>query len=196
MPPKARRHIRKASSHALAVDSLRKQRLEVQTTLRTMRATMKKDDMLGYCTVCCQCCTAVSSRRCPGHSVRMHRAHCNVYGMSKENRKHARLMQKANRLGSQDLLEIAAMKGMAIFTDPNAPAPLSSTTEPPVGCGDCAASSTASSSRSSSSVSNVAAQQGTNCKTPLTSVVVQSELDEDALSHEHEPIDEDAHHSD
>ncbi len=46
MPPKVRRHILKASSHALAVDSLRKQRLEVQTTLRTMRATLKKDDML------------------------------------------------------------------------------------------------------------------------------------------------------
>jgi hypothetical protein len=116
--------------------------------------------------------------------------------MSKENRKHARLMQKANRLGSQDLLEIAAMKGMTIFTDPNAPAPISSTTEPPVGCGDCAASSSASSSKSSRSVSNVAAQEGTNCKTPLTSVVEHSELDEEALSHEPESIDQDAHHSD
>jgi hypothetical protein len=115
--------------------------------------------------------------------------------MSKENRKHARLMHKANRLGSQDLLEIAAMKGMTIFTDPNAPAPLSSATEPPVGCGDSAASSRASSDRSSRSVSNVAAQQGNNSRTRLTSVVVQSELDEDALSHTHEPIDEDAHHS-
>jgi hypothetical protein len=46
MPPKQRRHILKASSHALAVDALRKQRLEVQQTLRTMRANLKKDDML------------------------------------------------------------------------------------------------------------------------------------------------------
>jgi hypothetical protein len=31
-------------------------------------------------------------------------------------------MQKANRLGAQDLLEIAAMKNMTVFVDPTAPA--------------------------------------------------------------------------
>jgi hypothetical protein len=112
----------------------------------------------------------------------MRRGHCNVCGMSKENRKHARLMHKANRLGSQDLVEIAAMKGMTIFTDPNAPAPLSSAPEPPVGCGDSAASSKASFGSSSRSVPIVATQQGNNKNTPLISVVEQSELDEDALT--------------
>ena len=46
MPPKVRRHFLKASSHALAVEKLRGQRQEVQQTLRTMRADLKKDDML------------------------------------------------------------------------------------------------------------------------------------------------------
>jgi hypothetical protein len=38
-----------ASSHAVAVESLRKQRKEVQSTLRTMRANLKKDEMHGFC---------------------------------------------------------------------------------------------------------------------------------------------------
>jgi hypothetical protein len=46
MPPKVRRHILKASSHAVAVDDLRKQRKEVQGTLRTMRSQLKQEDML------------------------------------------------------------------------------------------------------------------------------------------------------
>jgi hypothetical protein len=46
MPPKKRRHQQIATSHAKAVDSLRKQRKEVQGTLRTMRAELKKDEML------------------------------------------------------------------------------------------------------------------------------------------------------
>jgi hypothetical protein len=46
MPPKVQRHIRKAGSHAVAVDVLRKQRKEVQTTLRNMRSELKKADML------------------------------------------------------------------------------------------------------------------------------------------------------
>ena len=45
MPPKVRRRSMKASPHALTVEVLRKQRLEVQTTLRAMRADLKKDDM-------------------------------------------------------------------------------------------------------------------------------------------------------
>jgi hypothetical protein len=108
--------------------------------------------------------------------------------MSEENRKHVRLMQKANRLGAQDLLEIAAMKGMNVFTDPNAPAKLSSATEPPVGCGGNAPNSRASSSSASGSVPNAAAEQGDSSKTPTTPVAVLSELDEDAVSHEHNPL--------
>jgi hypothetical protein len=46
MPPKVRRHMVKASSHAIAVDDLRKQRKEVQGTLRTMRTRLKQEDML------------------------------------------------------------------------------------------------------------------------------------------------------
>jgi hypothetical protein len=46
MPPKVRRHILKATAHAVAVDALRKQRHEVQGTLRTMRSALKQDDML------------------------------------------------------------------------------------------------------------------------------------------------------
>jgi hypothetical protein len=46
MPPKKQRHTLVATSHAKAVDSLRKQRKEVQGTLRTMRAELKKDEML------------------------------------------------------------------------------------------------------------------------------------------------------
>ena len=126
----------------------------------------------------------------------MRRGHCNVCGVSKENRKHARLMQKANRLGSQDLVEIAAMKGMTIFTDPKAPASLPSAPEPPVGCGDSAASSKGSDGSSSRSIPIVATQPGNNKNTPLISVVEQSDLDEDAFSHEHEPVDQDAHLSD
>jgi hypothetical protein len=46
MPPKVRRHVLKNSSHAVAVETLRKQRKEVQGTLRTMRSALKQDDML------------------------------------------------------------------------------------------------------------------------------------------------------
>ena len=49
MPPKARKHKVTASSHAVAVESLRKQRKEVQSTLRKMLATLKQDEMLEIC---------------------------------------------------------------------------------------------------------------------------------------------------
>jgi hypothetical protein len=49
MPPKARKHKVAASSHAVAVESLRKQRKEVQSTLRKMLATLKQDEMLEIC---------------------------------------------------------------------------------------------------------------------------------------------------
>jgi hypothetical protein len=94
--------------------------------------------------------------------------HCNVGGMSKENRKHARLMQKANRLGAQDLLEIAAMKGMTIFTNPNPEGMPASATEPPVGCGGNAEPSKLSASSASGSVLSAAALQGDVSKTPTT----------------------------
>jgi hypothetical protein len=46
MPPKARRQQLLASAHTKAVDLLRKQRKEVQSTLRNMRTELKKDEML------------------------------------------------------------------------------------------------------------------------------------------------------
>ncbi len=114
--------------------------------------------------------------------------------MSKENRKHARLMQKANRLGTQDLLEIAAMKGMNIFTDPNAPAKASSATEPPPGGGGDAASSHSSTGSASGSVPSAVAQS--NSKAPTTPVAELSELDEDAAPTDSQRCDEDTHLSD
>ncbi len=116
--------------------------------------------------------------------------------MSEENRKHVRLMQKANRLGAQNLLEIAAMKGMTAFIDPNAPATLSSATEPPVGSGGSALSSQASPVSASDSVPSAATVQGDSSKTPTTPVAVMSDLDEGAESHEHAPMIQDARNSD
>jgi len=115
--------------------------------------------------------------------------------MSKENRKHARLMQKANRLGAQDLLEIAAMKGMTVFADPTASAKVSSATEPPSGGGGDAASSHSSTGSASGAVPSAVSQQSS--KAPTTPVAVLSELDEDAVAPtDPEGRDEDAHLSD
>ncbi len=114
---------------------------------------------------------------------------CNVDGISKENRKHARLMQKANRLGSQDLLEIAAMKGMTMFTNPNPEGGVASATEPPVGCGASAVPSILSASSASDTASSVAAVQGDASRTPTTPVAVVGDLDEIAIPSEHEASD-------
>jgi hypothetical protein len=111
--------------------------------------------------------------------------------MSKENRKHARLMQKANRLGAQDLLEIAAMKGLTVFTDPNATAKVSSATEPPSGGGGGGAASSHSSSGSASgAVPSVVALQSS--KAPTTPVAVLNDLDEDVVPTDPERDDENA----
>jgi hypothetical protein len=113
--------------------------------------------------------------------------------MSKENRKHARLMQKANRLGAQDLLEIAAMKGLTVFTDPNATAKVSSATEPPSGGGGGggAASSHSSSGSASGAVPSVVALQSS--RAPTTPVAVLNDLDENVVPSDPERDDENAH---
>ena len=116
--------------------------------------------------------------------------------MSEENRKHARLIQKANRLGVQDLLEIAAMKGMSVFTDPTAPASLSSATGPSVGDDGNAMSSRSSGSSASGLSPNAVAAQGGSSTTPTTPLTVLSDLDGDAVSHEQNPPDQEAHDSD
>jgi hypothetical protein len=135
------------------------------------------------------CWTAVSWRRCPGHVFSVVLQHCNVDGICKENRKHARLMQKANRLGSQDLLEIAAMKGMTMFINPNPAGEVASATEPPLGCGAEAVPSILSASSASVTVLSVAAVQGDDSKTPTTPVAVDGDLDEIAMPSEHEASD-------
>jgi hypothetical protein len=122
------------------------------------------------------------------------RRQSHVCGMSKENRKHARLMQKANRLGAQDLLEIAAMKNMTVFVDPTAPAKATSATEPPPGGGGDAASSHSSTRSASGSVPSAVAQS--NSKAPTPPVAEQSELDEDSAPTVSQRCDEDAHLSD
>jgi hypothetical protein len=102
----------------------------------------------------------------------------------------------ANRLGAQDLLEIAAMKGMSVFTDPNAPANLSSATGPLVrDDGNARSSRSSGSSASGSNPIAVAAQSGTDT-TPTTPVAVLSDVDGDAMSHVQNPPDQDAHESD
>jgi hypothetical protein len=115
--------------------------------------------------------------------------HCNVSGMSKENRKHARLMQKANRLGAQDLLEIAAMKGMTVFTNPNPETQPASATDPPVGGGGNAVPSKLSASSASGSDRSAAAVQGEGSKTPTTPVALSGEVDEGAMPTEPEPTE-------
>ena len=115
--------------------------------------------------------------------------HCSVCGICKENRKHARLMQKANRLGSQDLLEIAAMKGMTIFTNPNPEGGVASATEPPLGCGASPVPSTLSASSASGMAPSVAAVQADDSRTPTTPVAVVGDLDEIAKPSEHEASD-------
>jgi hypothetical protein len=188
MPPKVRRHILKASSHVVAIDALRKQRKEVQGTLRTMRSALKQDYAL---TLHCLLHVLDSSvpEAVPGTLFTHVLQHCNVDGICKENRKHARLMQKANRLGAQDLLEIAAMKGMTMFTNPNPEGGVASATEPPVGCGASAVPSILSASSASCMALSVAAVQGDDSKTPTTPVALVGDLDEIAIASEHEASD-------
>jgi hypothetical protein len=114
---------------------------------------------------------------------------CNVAGMSEENRKHARLMQKANRLGAQDLLEIAAMKGMTMFTNPTPDGKSSSATEPPVGCDGLAVPNKQSASSASGSVPSAAANVGDGCKTPLAHLAVSEEMEDGAEPTEPEVSD-------
>jgi hypothetical protein len=105
-------------------------------------------------------------------------------------------MQKANRLDAGDLLEIAAMKGMSVFTDPNAPANLSSAAGPLVGDDGGAIGSRPSGSSAGGSQPNTMAAQSDTGTNPTTPVPVLSDWDGDAVPQAQNPPDQDAHESD
>jgi hypothetical protein len=101
--------------------------------------------------------------------------------MSKENRKHARLMLKANRLGQADLLEIACMKGMTVFTDPNAPSSVAAPVVPPVDYSAGASSSRTSSGSECNVPPNPSVEQEDCNKASSSPVAVLSEMDQEDL---------------
>ncbi len=105
-------------------------------------------------------------------------------------------MQKANRLDAGDLLEIAAMKGMSVFTDPNAPAILSSAAGPLVGDDGGAIGSRPPGSSAGGSQPNTMAAQSDTGTNPTTPVPVLSDWDGDAVPQAQNPPDQDAHDSD
>jgi hypothetical protein len=109
-----------------------------------------------------------------------------------ENRKHARLMQKANRLGPQDLLEIAAMKGISLMAATSLPAEPALAAEPPVGSGGNATHSVASCGLSSSSAGSRQANTGDMVVAPATPLAALSELDEDDSRGVTESLEHDA----
>jgi hypothetical protein len=124
--------------------------------------------------------------------MHMCHGHCNDRGISKENRKHARLMQKANKLGAQDLLEIAAMKGITMVADTKSTAELSLAAEPAVGIGSVSAGSVASSGISGSETPTAAAAMSDIGIAPPLEVDVMSEVEEDERRSVPETADEDA----
>jgi hypothetical protein len=100
-------------------------------------------------------------------------------------------MQKANRLGPQDLLEIAAMKGISLMAGTGLPAKPALAAEPPVGSGSNTTGSIASSGHSSSSASNSAAITGDFVVAPATPVAAMSEVDEGEARSVMESADQD-----
>ncbi len=118
--------------------------------------------------------------------------HCNKHGISKENRKHARLMQKANKLGAQDLLEIAAMKGITMIASRQLSGEPPLAPEPAVGIGSKPSGSTCSTETSGSEAPNAAVVMNDNGIAPP---LEEAEMDEDgdgALRSVPESADEDA----
>ncbi len=124
--------------------------------------------------------------------MHMYHGHCNKHGISKENRKHARLMQKANKLGAQDLLEIAAMKGITMIANRQLSGEPPLAPEPAVGIGSKPSGSTCSTGTSGSEAPNAAVVMNDNGIAPP---LEEEEMDEDgdgALRSVPEIADEDA----
>jgi hypothetical protein len=122
----------------------------------------------------------------------MYHGHCNQHGISKENRKHARLMQKANKLGAQDLLEIAAMKGITLIANKQLSGEPPLAPEPAVGIGSKPSGSTCSTGTSGSEAPNAAVVINDNGIAPP---LEEEDMDEDgdgALRSVPESADEDA----
>jgi hypothetical protein len=123
--------------------------------------------------------------------MHMYHGHCNNHGISKENRKHARLMQKANKLGAQDLLEIAAMKGITMIANRQSTADPSLAAEPAVGIGSKASGSTSSTGTSGSEAPNAAAVMNDNGIAPPLEEDEMDQDGDDALRSVPETADED-----
>jgi hypothetical protein len=124
--------------------------------------------------------------------MHMYHGHCNQHGISKENRKHARLMQKANKLGAQDLLEIAAMKGITLIANKQLSGEPPLAPEPAVGIGSKPSGSTCSTGTSGSEAPNAAVVINDNGIAPP---LEEEDMDEDgdgALRSVPESADEDA----
>jgi hypothetical protein len=124
--------------------------------------------------------------------MHMYHGHCNQHGISKENRKHARLMQKANKLGAQDLLEIAAMKGITLIANKQLSGEPPLAPEPAVGIGSKPSGSTCSTGTSGSEAPNAAVVMNDNGIAPP---LEEEDMDEDgdgALRSVPESADEDA----
>ena len=94
--------------------------------------------------------------------MQKYHGHCNKHGISKENRKHARLMQKANKLGAQDLLEIAAMKGITLIADRQSTAAPSLAADPAVAIGSTSSGSASTTGSPGSEAPNAAAVMNDN----------------------------------
>ncbi len=106
----------------------------------------------------------------------MYHGHCTNHHISKENRKHSRLMLKANKLGAQDLLEIAAMKGIKLIGTTQSTAEPSLAAEPAVGTGRTSSGSASSIGKSASEAPLGAACISDNGIAPP---LEEEEMDED-----------------
>jgi hypothetical protein len=124
--------------------------------------------------------------------MHMYHGHCNNHGTSKENRKHARLMQKANKLGPQDLLEIAAMKGITLIANRQSTAEPSLAADPAVGIGSISSGSASTTGSSGSEAPNAAAVMNDNGIAPPLEVDEMDADGDDALRSVPEIADDDA----
>lgn len=124
--------------------------------------------------------------------MHMYHGHCNNHGTSEENRKHARLMQKANKLGAQDLLEIAAMKGITLIANRQLTAEPSLAADPAVGIGSISSGSASTTGTSGSEAPNAAAVMNDNGIAPPLEVNEVDEDGDDALRSVAEIADDDA----
>ena len=124
--------------------------------------------------------------------MQKYHGHCNKHGISKENRKHARLMQKANKLGAQDLLEIAAMKGITMIASMQLSGEPPLAPEPAVGIGSKPSGSTCSTETSGSEAPTASVVMIDNGISPPLEEAEMDEDDDGALRTVPENADEDA----